>query len=100
MGHVIKKDNRKEEFNPNKIRSSIKKASINLGDLPEDMLHNTKKIADNVVKKFETNEIVETSLIRQSILNDLERYERMYAKARSRPARVAETSENAGSYRR
>jgi transcriptional repressor NrdR len=81
MGHVIKKDNRQEEFNPNKIRSSIRKASINLGELPKDLFHNTKKIADSIVKKFESNEIVETNLIRRSILKDLEKCEPQVAES-------------------
>jgi transcriptional repressor NrdR len=81
MTDVIKRSGNKEEFNPDKIRSSIKKAAIDAGETSEKTFENVKSVAGEVIEESEKKDEIETSEIRKNILNKLDNIEKKVAEA-------------------
>ena len=81
MTDVIKRSGNKEEFNPNRIRDSLKKATIDAGETSKKTFENVKSVADEVVKESEKKDEIETSEIRKNILDKLDNKEKKVAEA-------------------
>ncbi len=69
---VIKKDGRKEPFDPEKIKSSIT-AAANLTDLSEERKNEVvEQVATAAIQMAEGREEISTSELKQKILSDLD----------------------------
>ncbi len=69
---VIKKDGRKEPFDPEKIKRSIT-AAANLTDLPDERKNEVvEQVATAAIQMAEGREEISTSEIKQKILGDLD----------------------------
>ena len=69
---VIKKDGRKEPFDPEKIKSSIT-AAANLTDLPDERKNEVvEQVATAAIQMAEGREEISTSELKQKILSDLD----------------------------
>lgn len=63
MGEVIKKNGRREKFNPNKIRRSIKGACMDI----------VEPLSRKLIKQFRGKKVVKSSAIRKKALRLLGR---------------------------
>ncbi len=81
MMEVIKKDGTKEPFSSEKIRKSIAGAAQQ-ADIPEERKEEVVfQVAGTVIPMFEGKEEIDTSDIKQAILNELDRVEPAVASA-------------------
>ncbi|RLC38062.1 MAG: transcriptional regulator [Candidatus Nealsonbacteria bacterium] len=72
---VIKKDGRREPFDPEKIKNSIRKAADGT-DLSEERKNEVvQQVAQVVIQMAEEKEEIATSEIREKILSELDRVE-------------------------
>jgi len=81
MAEVIKKNGMKEPFDPEKIKKSIAGAAQQ-ADIPEERKEEVVfQVAGTVIPMLEGKEEMDTSDIKQAILNELDRVEPAVASA-------------------
>jgi len=92
---VIKKDERKEEFNREKIKNGIIKAAQRT-DLQEDRINEVaEKIAAKVEEELKDKEEVRSSEIKEIVLRELDAEEKTIAdEFRAYQKQAAETTES------
>jgi transcriptional regulator NrdR family protein len=72
---IIKRRGYKEPFKPKKIRRSIKKAVIDAGYTLEEKDELIDEISDIIMEKVKKKSEIDTDTIRDSILNQLDKFE-------------------------
>jgi transcriptional repressor NrdR len=78
---VIKKKGKKEAFNPDKIKGSLQKATIDAGYSVEEKKDILDEVYANINKKIDAEETIDTNTIRMCLLTELDKCEPYIAKS-------------------
>ncbi|MDD3985099.1 MAG: ATP cone domain-containing protein [Methanobacterium sp.] len=81
MVDVIKRKGTKEPFNPDKIKGSLQKATINAGYSVEEKNDIINEVFTNINKKLDDKEEINTETIRMCLLTELDKCEPYIAKS-------------------
>lgn len=73
MVKVVKRDGKKENFVPKKIRVSIEKAAKEAGVAPRKIGDLIEEVAEPVIEVYKKKKVVKVSDLRRSILGRLDR---------------------------
>lgn len=75
MAKVIKRRGTVEDFNPNKIKGALQKATIDAGYTVEEKKDILDEVYSNIAKKIEGKEKIDTETIRGCLLTELDKCE-------------------------
>ncbi len=81
MTDVIKRKGTKEPFNPDKIKGSLQKATINAGYSLEEKNEIINEVFFNINKKLDNEKEINTETIRMCLLTELDKCEPYIAKS-------------------
>ncbi len=81
MTKVIKRKGQIETFNPNKIKGSLQKATIDAGYSVEEKKDIIDEVFANINKKLDQKEKIESENIRMCLLTELDKCEPYIAKS-------------------
>ena len=81
MTDVIKRKGTKEPFNPDKIKGSLQKATINAGYNLEEKNEIINEVFLNINKKLDNEKEINTETIRMCLLTELDKCEPYIAKS-------------------
>lgn len=81
MIQVVKRKGNVEQYNPDKIKSSLKKATIDAGYTVKEKEELIDEIYDKINKKFKNEGQIKTENIRGCLLTELEECEPYIAKS-------------------
>ncbi|MCE5215012.1 MAG: transcriptional regulator [Methanobacterium sp.] len=81
MTRVIKRKGGLEHYDPNKIRGSLQKATIDAGYSVEEKKDIINEVFTNINKKLDKEEKLETETIRACLLTELDKCEPYIAKS-------------------
>jgi transcriptional repressor NrdR len=81
MTDVIKRKGIKEPFNPDKIKGSLQKATINAGYNLEEKNEIINEVFLNINKKLDNEKEINTETIRMCLLTELDKCEPYIAKS-------------------
>ena len=81
MTNVIKRKGKIESYNPDKIKGSLQKATINAGFSVEDKKDIIDEVSNNINKKFEKEGEIKSENIRMCLLTELDKCEPYIAKS-------------------
>jgi transcriptional regulator NrdR family protein len=71
MVDIIKKNESKQEFDPEKIKTSISKAVTDSGANVEDKKEMIEKISNEVIEAFKDKDEIKSSEVREMVLKKL-----------------------------
>jgi transcriptional repressor NrdR len=78
---VIKNKGRIEAFNPNKIKGSLQKATIDAGYTVEEKKDIINQVFANINKKIDEDEEIKSETIKMCLLTELDKCEPYIAKS-------------------
>ena len=78
---VIKNKGRIEAFNPNKIKGSLQKATIDAGYTVEEKKDIINQVFANINKKIDADEEIKSETIKMCLLTELDKCEPYIAKS-------------------
>ena len=81
MTKVIKNKRRIEAFNPNKIKGSLQKATIDAGYTVEEKKDIINQVFANINKKIDEDEEIKSETIKMCLLTELDKCEPYIAKS-------------------
>lgn len=81
MTKVIKNKGKIEAFNPNKIKGSLQKATIDAGYTVEEKKDIINQIFANINKKIDEDEEIKSETIKMCLLTELDKCEPYIAKS-------------------
>lgn len=81
MTNVIKNKGKIEAFNPNKIKGSLQKATIDAGYTVEEKKDIINQIFANINKKIDEDEEIKSETIKMCLLTELDKCEPYIAKS-------------------
>ena len=81
MTKVIKNKGRIEAFNPNKIKGSLQKATIDAGYTVEEKKDIINQVFANINKKIDEDEEIKSETIKMCLLTELDKCEPYIAKS-------------------
>lgn len=81
MTKVIKNKGRIEAFNPNKIKGSLQKATIDAGYTVEEKKDIINQVFANINKKIDADEEIKSETIKMCLLTELDKCEPYIAKS-------------------
>ncbi len=81
MTNVLKKKGTKESFDPNKIKGSLQKATIDAGYSIDEKKNIINEVFLNINKKLDNETEVSTDTIRMCLLTELDKCEPYIAKS-------------------
>ncbi len=75
MTKVIKRRGTVEDFNPNKIKGALQKATIDAGYTIEEKKDILDEVYSNIIQKLRGKEKIKTETIRDCLLTELDKCE-------------------------
>lgn len=81
MANVVKRKGQIESFNPNKIKGSLQKATIDAGFSVEEKKDIIDEVFANINKRLDKEEKIESETIRACLLTELDKCEPYIAKS-------------------
>ncbi|AXV39758.1 ATP cone domain-containing protein [Methanobacterium sp. BAmetb5] len=81
MTKVIKNKGKIEAFNPNKIKGSLQKATIDAGYTVEEKKDIINQVFANINKKIDADEEIKSETIKMCLLTELDKCEPYIAKS-------------------
>lgn len=81
MTKVVKKKGKVEAFNPNKIKGSLQKATIDAGYSVEEKKDIINEVLANINKKIDEKKEIKSETIKMCLLTELDKCEPYIAKS-------------------